>query len=46
MSAKLMSNPTIKPFVVSVLIFLFVFSGHGAFSAQKDEESKVIFFVR
>ncbi len=41
-----MSNPTIKPMVVSVLIFLFVFSGYGAFSAQKDEESKVTFFVR
>ena len=45
MNNKTMTNRTIKSLVFGVLIVLLIFSGHDVFS-QKDNESKVIFFVR
>jgi hypothetical protein len=46
MNGKIMDNRVIKSLVFLVLAFLFISSGQGAFSVQRDEESKVIFIVR
>jgi len=46
MNGKMMDNRVIKSLVFLVLTSLVTFSGHGAVSVQRDEESKVIFIVR
>ncbi len=46
MNNQITSHRFIKFFAFFLLIFLFLISGNEAFSSQKDEESKAIFFVR
>jgi hypothetical protein len=41
-----MSNPIIKSFVFYVLLFLLIFLPYRVSFSQRDQESKVIFFVR
>ncbi len=46
MNSKIISSQAIKSLVFLVLISLLISSEHGAVSAQKDRESKVVFIVR